>query len=99
MYAFGSCLVNASDHILIDLFGDERHHRCSHLAKSYDSGIKGHISVYLILAHALCPVSFSASSYIPVGQIVNKLLHCLCSLGDPVICQVLVGKLYHGVHL
>ena len=99
MYAFRSTLVDISYQVLVDLLCHEWDHRRSCLCNSYKSGIQSHISIDLILLHALCPETLTASAHIPVAHIVYKLLKGSCCLRDLVIHQAVVNGLYHRVHL
>ena len=99
MDALGSVLVDASYQILVNFFCHEGYHGRCRLGNSYQGGIQGHISIDLILLHALCPETLTAAAYIPVGHIVHELLKGSCCLRDPVIVQVIVDLAYYGVQL
>jgi hypothetical protein len=99
MNAFRSGLVDLSYQVLVDLLCHERDHRSSCLCNSYKSGVQGHIGIDLILLHALCPETLTASAHVPVTHIIYEFLESLCSLRDTVVHQVVIYCLDHGVHL
>ena len=99
MDALRRILINISYNILVDLLCHEGDHWGSRLCNGYKSGIKCHIRIDLILLHALCPETLTASAHIPVAHIVYKLLKGSCCLRDLVIHQAVVNGLYHRVHL
>ena len=88
--ALRCALVNAAYQILIDLLCHERDHRRSALADRHKRCVKRHISVDLILLHAFCPETFTASSDIPVAHLIHKVVQYPCSLRDPVMIQVVI---------
>ena len=85
--------------VLIDLLCHERNHRCCRLADRHECSIKRHVSVDLIRLHAFRPETLTASSDIPVTHIIDELFKCTCSLRDPVITQIVIYGLDHGIHL
>ena len=56
----------AADEVSINILCHKRDHRGCSLGSCHKSCIQCHVSVDLILLHALCPETFPASSYIPV---------------------------------
>ena len=91
MDALRSRLIDIAHQILVDLLRHKRNQRRSHLADGHKRGVKGHIGINLILFHALCPETLTASSHIPVAHVIHKLLKCSGRLRDLVIAQI-------GVH-
>ena len=85
MYTLRCVLVYTSHEILVDIFCHERNHRRGCLADSDKRCIKRHISIDLILFHAFCPETFTASSHIPVAHVVHKILERSCCLRYAVI--------------
>ena len=97
MDALRSGLVDASDQILVDILSHERDHRSRCLGYRYQCSVQCHIGIDLILLHALCPETLTASSYIPVTHVIYEILKCSCSLRDAVVCQVVIHVFHHGV--
>ena len=65
-------LVKIHNKVLIYILRNKRYHRGCCLTKRNKCSIKSHIRIYLILWHILCPITLTATSYIPVTQIINK---------------------------
>ena len=99
MNTLRSGLVNAAHQILINILGHERNHRSCALGNRNKCGIKCHVSIDLILLHALCPETLTASSDIPVTHIIHKALQCSCSFGNLVMIQILIHFDNHGIQL
>ena len=78
----GAVLSMLLDQVLIDLLCHERDHRRCCLADRNESGVKCHVRVDLILLHALCPETLTASSDIPVAHVIHKFIQCSCGLRD-----------------
>ena len=97
MNAFRLGSVHAANQVLVDFFGHERNHGSGCLTEGNQTGVKCHVSVNLILLHALCPETLSASSYIPVAQIVHKFLKGSCGFGNFVIAEVVIHLAHYGV--
>ena len=97
MDAFRSIFIDASYQVLVDIFGHERNHRSSNFGDGYQGSIQCHIGIDLILFHSFCPETFTASSYIPVTHIIYEFLQCSCCFRDPVVVQVVVYGLDHGI--
>ena len=91
--------VDISYNVLIDLLCHERDHGSRCLCNGHKGSVQGHIGIDLILFHTFCPETLAASAHIPVAHIVYKLLERSCRLRDLVIHQVIVNRLYHGIHL
>ena len=94
-----SVCINASYKVLVDILSHERDHRSCSLGNCYQCCVKCHVSIDLILLHALCPKTLTASSYIPVTHIVNKFLECSCSLRNLVGIKIRIDSLHHGIQL
>ena len=90
MDALRCLFVDAADEVLIDFFRHERDHRSCCLADLDQSGVQRHVSVDLILLHALCPEALTASSDIPVAHLIDELLQSSCGLGYLVGSKVLI---------
>ena len=96
---FRSILINATNQVLINLFCHERDHRSCCLRYCNKSCVQSHVSIDLILLHSLCPETLTASSYIPVTQIIYEVLKHTCCLWDSVIAKIIIYIFYHCVHL
>ena len=94
-----SVCINASYKVLVDILSHERDHRSCSLGNCYQCCVKCHVSIDLILLHALCPETLTASSYIPVTQIIYEILKHTCCLWDSVIAKIIIYIFYHCVHL
>ena len=94
-----SIFIHASYQVLIDVFCHERDHRSCCLGDGYQCMVQSHVSIDLILLHSLCPETFTASSYIPVTQIIYEILKHTCCLWDSVIAKIIIYIFYHCVHL
>ena len=88
--ALRSRLVDGSYQVLVDLLCHERDHRSCCLTDRHESCVESHVSINLILLHALCPETLTASSYIPVAHVIHELLECSCSLRDAVVRKVVI---------
>ena len=88
--ALRSCLIDGSYKVLVDLLCHERDHRSCCLTDRHESCVESHVSIDLILLHALCPETLTASSYIPVAHVIHELLECSCSLRDAVVRKVVI---------
>ena len=97
MDALGSRFVDGAYQVLVDLLGHERNHGSRCLGNGHQRGVKGHVGIDLILLHSLCPETLTASSYVPVAHVVHEILEGSCSLGDPVVGQIVVYLLHCGV--
>ena len=94
-----SIFIHASYQVLIDVFCHERDHRSCCLGDGYQCMVQSHVSIDLILLHSLCPETLTASSYIPVTQIIYEVLKHTCCLWDSVIAKIIIYIFYHCVHL
>ena len=74
MDTFRSIFINTSYQVLVNIFCHERNHRSGCLADRYQCGIQCHIRIDLILLHAFCPETLTASSDIPVTHLIYELL-------------------------
>ena len=99
MDAFRSIFVNAANQVLVNILCHKRNHGRSSLCHINQSRVQSHISIDLVLLHALCPETFSAASYIPVAHIIYEFLQHSCSLRNPVIVQIIIHITDHGIHL
>ena len=99
MNALRSRLIHGAHQILIDILGHERDHRRRTLADRHKRCVECHVSVDLILLHALCPETLTASSDIPVAHIIDKIIQRSCSLRDAVVGKVVVHFLNHRIQL
>ena len=97
MDALRSGLIDTAYQVAVDLLCHERDHRSCCFTDGYQRSIQSHICIDLILLHSLCPETFTASSYIPVTQIIYKLLQCFCSFRNAVICQVVINCSNGGI--
>ena len=88
--ALRSRLIDGSYQVLVDLLCHERDHRSCCLTDRHECCVKSHVSVDLILLHALCPETLTASSYIPVAHVIHELLECSCCLRDAVVCKIII---------
>ena len=88
--AFRSILIHTAYHVLIDFLCHERNHGRRTLTDFYKGSVKRHISVDLILLHALSPETFTAPAHIPVAHFVYKIIKNPCCLRDPVIFKMIV---------
>ena len=99
MNALRCVLVNTAHQIAVNFLRHKRNHRCGALADIHKRRIKGHISVDLILLHALRPETLPASSHIPVAHFIHKVVQNARRLGDSVIVQMVVHFLDGSVQL
>ena len=97
--ALRSCLIDGSYKVLVDLLRHERDHRSCCLTDRHESCVESHVSVDLILLHALCPETLTASSDIPVTHVIHKLLKRSCCLRDAVVRKVIIHCLYRRIQL
>ena len=97
MYALRRIFINAAYEISVDALGNERNHRSSSLYCCNQRRIKSHVRVDLILFHTLRPEALTTAAYIPITELVNKLLQSLCSFGNFIRRKVSVYFLHHGV--
>ena len=82
-WILSDCLfIDASYKVLVDFFCHKRNHRSCCFGNCYQCSIKCHVSIDLILLHAFCPETFTASSYIPVTHLIYKFLQCSCSFPE-----------------
>ena len=95
----GSGGVYTANQVAVDVFGHEGDHGSSQLAYGYQSGVQGHVSVDLILLHALGPVTSAAAAYIPITQIVHEGLQGAGGFGQTIVFQVGVYFADQGVQL
>ena len=80
---FGSACIHLLHQIAVDFLCDEGCEGCCQFYHGFQNGIQCHISIDFILFHAFCPETLTASSYIPVGQVIQEINHCtgrLCQL-------------------
>ena len=94
-----SCFVQRSYKILVNVLCHERNHRSCSLGNCYQSCVKSHVRIDLILLHAFCPETLTAASYIPVTHLVYKALKCSCSLRNLIVVQIFVNGLYKCIQL
>ena len=99
MHTDRSILVNGAYQITVNLLGHERNHRSSSLCNRYERGVQSHVSIDLILLHALCPETFSATTYIPVTHLINELEQCTCGLRNTVVLKMIINFLHYCVQL
>ena len=97
MYGFGSGSIHASYQVLIDVLRDERNHGCRDLRGLGEHGIQGHVCIDLVLLHAACPESLTASAHIPVTGLVNEFVEHARCLGYAIVVQMIVHGLDSGV--
>ena len=83
--------IIASYQILINILCHEGNHGSCCLTDGYQCSIQSHISIDLILRHAFCPETFSASSYIPVTHIIYKFFQQSCSFRNTVGTQIFIN--------
>lgn len=95
--ALGSGLVNAANEVAVDILRHERDHRSGKLRDGDERGVKSHIGIYLVLAHALRPEALAAAADIPVAHLVDEVLQRTRRLGDAVIRKVIVNGGDKGV--
>ena len=93
MDAFRCTLVDAAYQVLVNFFCHKRNHRCCYLAYSYQCSIKRHICIDFILLHALCPETFTTTSYIPVTHLIYKFIQCSCSFRNTIIAKIIIYSL------
>ena len=97
MDTFRSSLINASYQVLVDILCHKRNQRCSNLGNGNQSGVKGHVSIDLILLHTFCPETLAASSDIPVTHLIHKFLKGSRTFRDSVVCKVVINCLYKSI--
>ena len=97
MDALGGGLIDAADKVLVDRFRQERHHGGRRLGDGHQCGIQRHVGGYLIGLHPGGPVTLAAAAHIPVAHLVHKALQRLCRLGDAIVRQVVIHRLYGAV--
>ena len=95
--ALGSGLVDTTHEVAVDILRHERYHRSGKLRDGDERGVKSHIGIYLVLAHALRPEALAAAADIPVAHLVDEVLQRTRCLGDAVIRKVIVNGGDKGV--
>ena len=91
--------IHAAYQVTVDGLGDERNHRCRYLRERYQCGVERHVSIDLILLHALRPEALSRTTNIPVRHVVDEILHRVRSLRDTEVREVIIDFADHGVQL
>ena len=99
MNAFRSGLIDTANQILINIFCHKRNHRCCTLCNRNKGRIERHVSIDLILLHALCPETFTASSDIPVTHVIHKALESSCCFRNLIMIEIIIHLDDHGVQL
>ena len=99
MNTLNCVFVNASYKVLVDFFCHERNHRSCCFGNCYQSSVQSHVSIDLILLHALSPETLTASSYIPVTHLIYKLLKSSCAFRDLVVCKAVIDSLHYRIQL
>ena len=74
MDALRRVFIDALYQIQINFFRHERDHRRRTFADGHKSRVQRHIGIDLILLHAFCPETLSASSDIPVAHFIYKII-------------------------
>ena len=97
MNAFRRGLINAADKVLVDRLRQEWYHGGCRLGDGHQCRIQRHVGRYLISLHAGGPVTLAAAAHIPVAHLVHKALQGLCRLGDAIVRQVVIHRLYGAV--
>ena len=97
--ALRSRLIDGSYQVLVDLLCHERDHRSCCLTDRHECCVKSHVSVDLILLHALCPETLTASSDVPVAHVIDEIIQRSCSLRNAVIGKVVIHFLNHRIQL
>ena len=93
----GRGLINRANEISVNLLCHKGNVRSGKLRHGHKTGIKRHISVNLVLGHTLHPEALAASSYIPVGKLVNEALKHSGGLGNLIIFKKTVNLLNCGI--
>ena len=91
-------LVNRADEVAVDAFRDKRNQRCCRLHRRHERRIERQIGICLILLHALRPETAAAAAHIPVRQLFNKGLQCLCRLSNAIVCEAVIHRPHHRAH-
>ena len=89
--------VDRADEVLVDFLCHKRDRRCRKPAQCREAGVERLIGVDLVLLHAGCPESRAASADVPVGHVVDELLHRLAGLCDLVVAIVRIDFLDRAV--
>ena len=97
MDALGGGLIDAPHQVLVNLLGKERYHRGGGLGDGHQRRIQRHVGGHLIGLHAGGPVALTAAAHIPVAHLVHKALQRLRRLGDTIVRQVVIHRLYGAV--
>ena len=97
MNTLGGGLIDAPHQVLVNLLGKERHHRGGGLGDGHQRRIQRHVGGHLIGLHTGRPVALTATAHIPVAHLVHKALQGLCRLGDAIVRQVVIHRLYGAV--
>ena len=97
MNAFRRGLINAADKVLVDRLRQEWYHGGCRLGDGHQCRIQRHVGRYLISLHARGPVTLATAAHIPVAHLVHKALQGLCRLGDAIVRQVVIHRLYGAV--
>ena len=99
MNALRSRLIHGAHQILIDILCHKRNHRRRTLADRHKRCVECHVRVDLILLHALCPETLTASSDVPVAHVIDEIIQRSCSLRNAVIGKVVIHFLNHRIQL
>ena len=97
MNTFRRLFIKTAHEILVNALGHKRYHWGGRLTNRDKRSVKRHISVYLILLHALGPETVAAASDIPVTHIINEILQRFGRLRYTVILQMVVYHLYRRI--
>ena len=97
MNTFRSGRVIGAHQIPVDFLCHKGNHGSRRLAHRHQRRMQGHISVNLILLHALCPEALTAAAHIPVAHLLHKVLQYLGGLGDTVLVQIIVHLAHNSI--
>ena len=99
MDAFRSTLINAAYQVSVYAFCHKWNHWSRYLAQCNKCCVQCHVCINLVLFHSLSPESLTASSYIPVRELIYKVLKNSCCLCNLVILKVVINCLNKSIEL